>query len=65
MTGLFANVIIILAEEDYVTALQVKCSVSRCLLQEHGYRNTGRMGKLEGEEKVGYGAYPAQLWMLC
>jgi len=48
-----------------VTALHVNCLVSRSLLQEHGYRNTGGIGKLEGEEKLGYGAYPTQLWMLC
>jgi len=47
-----------------VTALQVNCSVSPSLLQEHGYRNIGGMGKLVGKEKLGYGAYPAQLWML-
>jgi len=38
-----------------VTALQVNCSVSQSLLQEHGYRNTGGNGKFEGEEKLGYG----------
>jgi len=43
-----------------VTALQVNCSVSQSLLQEHGYRNIGGMGKLEGE--LGYGVYPAQFW---
>jgi len=48
-----------------MTALQVNCSVSRSLLQEHGYRNIGRMGKLVGAEELGYGAYPAHLWMLC
>jgi len=47
-----------------VPALQVNCTVSRSLLQEHGYRNTGGMGKLEGTEERGYGAYPAQLRML-
>jgi len=47
-----------------VPALQVNCTVSRSLLQEHGYRNTGGMGEWEGAEELGYGVYPAQLRML-
>jgi len=47
-----------------VLALQVNCTVSRSLLQDRGYRNTGGMGKLEGAQDLGYGAYPAQLRML-
>jgi hypothetical protein len=47
-----------------VPALQVNCEVSRRLLQEHGYRNTGGMDKSEGAEEGGYGAYPGQLRML-
>ena len=45
-------------------AAEVNRTVSRSLLQEHGYRNPGRMGKLEGAEDLDYGAYPAQLRML-
>jgi hypothetical protein len=30
----------------------------------YGYRNTRGMGKLQGAEERGYGAYPAQLRML-
>ena len=57
--------VIALAEEGgLIAALQVNCAVSRSLLQEHGYRNTGGMGKLEGADERGYGAYPAQLWMV-
>jgi len=44
-----------------VPALQVNCTVSRGLLQEHGYRNTGGMDKLEGAEERCYGAYPTHL----
>jgi len=47
-----------------VPALQVNCTVSRSLLQVHAYRNTGGMGKLEGAEEQGYGAYPTQLRMM-
>jgi len=48
-----------------VPALKVNCTVSRSLLQEHGYRNSGGIDKLEGAEEQGYSAYPAQLRMLC
>ena len=65
MTGLVVNASsLLLKREDSVPALQLNCTVSRSLLQEHGYRNTGGMGKLEGAEDWGYGAYPAQLRIL-
>ena len=38
-----------LAEEGGLSA----STVSRSLLQEHGYRNTGGMGKSEGAEELG------------
>ena len=58
--------VIALAEREYlVPALQVNFSLSSSLLQEHGYRNTGGMGKLEGAEELGYGVYPAHLGLLC
>ena len=44
--------------------LQVNCTVPGSLLQEHGYRNTRGLGKLEGTEELDYGAYPTQLRML-
>ena len=51
MTGLFAKASsLLLRREDWVPAMQVNCTVSRSLLQQHGYRNTGGMGKLEGAE---------------
>jgi hypothetical protein len=37
-----------------VLALQVVSMVSQGPLQEHGYRNTGRLDKLEGVEELGY-----------
>jgi hypothetical protein len=58
--------IIALAEEGGLNAaLQVNCMVSRGLLQEHGYRNTREMSKLEGTGERGYDTYPAQLRMPC
>jgi hypothetical protein len=48
-----------------VLALQVDGVVFQGSRQEHGYRNTGRLDKLEGAEELGYGAYPVQLGMLC
>jgi len=51
-------------ESVIALAEEMNCTVSRSLLQEHGYRNLGRMGKLEGAEDLGYGAYSAQLRML-
>jgi hypothetical protein len=48
--------VIALSEEGRLSAaLQVNCTVSRGLLQEHCYRNTRGMGKLEGAEELGYG----------
>jgi hypothetical protein len=47
-----------------VPALQVICTLSRNLLQERGYRNTGGVGHLEGDKEVGYGAYPAPFRLL-
>jgi len=51
-------------ERVIALAEEVNCSVSLSLLQEHGYRNPGRMGKLQGAEELGYCACPAQLRML-
>jgi hypothetical protein len=47
-----------------VLALQVDGTVSQGPRQGHGYRNTERLDKLEGDEELGYGAYPVQLRML-
>jgi hypothetical protein len=47
-----------------VPALQVKFMAFQSLLLEHSSRNTRGMGKLEGAEELGCGAYPAQLKML-
>jgi hypothetical protein len=44
--------------------VQVNGMVSQGPRQEHGYRNTGRMDKLERAEDLGYGAYRVQLRML-
>jgi hypothetical protein len=51
-------------ESVIALAEEMNCTVSRSLLQEHGYINRGRMGKLEGAEVLGYGAYSAQFRML-
>jgi hypothetical protein len=51
-------------ESVIALAEEMNCTVSRSLLQEHGYKNLGRMGMLEGAEDLSYGAYPAQLRML-
>jgi hypothetical protein len=62
MDGLYLNPIlgfVVRGREDQVPVLQVNRVVSGSLLQEHGYRNTGGMGK-----ELAYGAYPAQLTML-
>ena len=40
-------------------APQVNCTASRSLLQEHGYGNTGGMGKLDGFKELGHGAQDA------
>jgi len=53
--------LIALAEEG---GLSAALQVSGGLLQEHGYRNTRGMSKLEGAGERGYGAYPAQLRMM-
>jgi hypothetical protein len=47
-----------------VLALQVNGVVSQGPWQEHGYRNTRRIDKLEGTEDLGYGAYRVHLMML-
>jgi hypothetical protein len=47
-----------------VLALLVDGMVSQGPQQEHGYRNTGRLDKLEGALELGYGAYQVQLSML-
>jgi hypothetical protein len=44
-----------------VLALQVDGMVSLGPRQEHGYRNTVQMDKMEGAEELGYGAYLVQL----
>jgi hypothetical protein len=65
ITGLFlSSLSLLLRREDYVPVLLVNCTVSRSLLQGHGYRNTGRTGKLEGADELAYGIYLAQLKML-
>jgi hypothetical protein len=65
MTDLFMNVLsLLLRSEDEVQALQVNCTVSWSLLQEHGYRNTTGMDMFQGTAELGYGTYPAQLRML-
>jgi hypothetical protein len=56
--------VIALAEGGLSVGLQVNCTVSRSLLQERGYRNTGGMGKLESAEERGYSAYETQLRIL-
>jgi hypothetical protein len=53
-----------LRERFIALAEEMNCTVSLILLQEHGYRNPGRMGKLEGAEELGYGSCPAHLTML-
>jgi hypothetical protein len=47
-----------------VLVLQVDGMVSQSSRQEHGYRYTGWLDKLEGAEELVYGAYPVQLRML-
>jgi hypothetical protein len=65
MTDLFVNVSsLLLRREHQVPVLRVNSTVSRSLLQEHGYRNSGGMGKLESAEELDYGACLAQLTML-
>jgi hypothetical protein len=65
MTCLFASASsLLLRREDLVPILKVNCAVSRRLLQEHDYRNTGGMVKLEDAEELAYRAYPAKLRML-
>jgi hypothetical protein len=59
MTDLFASrSSLLLRRADYMPVLQVNCVVSRSLVQEHGYRNAGGMGKLEGAEELAYDTYP-------
>jgi hypothetical protein len=55
---------LLLKRAGYVLVLQVDGMVSQGPRQEHGYRNTGRLDKLEGSEELGYGAYSLQLRML-
>jgi hypothetical protein len=55
---------LLLKREDLLPVLQGQSMVSQSLPQEHGYRNTGGMGKLEGAEELAYGTYPAQPRML-
>jgi hypothetical protein len=45
-------------------ALQVDSMVSQGPRQKQGYRNTGRLDRLEGAKELGYGAYPVKLRML-
>ena len=46
-------------------AVQVDGLVSQNAWQDHGYRNAGWMGELEGVEEQGYGSCPLWLSMLC
>jgi len=65
MTGVFGNVSsFLLRREDCLSALPENSMEFPRLLQRDGYGNTGGMGKFEGVRKLGYGAFPAQLWML-
>jgi hypothetical protein len=43
--------------------LQVDGTVSQGPQQQHSYRNTRWMGKVEGAKELGYGMYPVQLRM--
>jgi len=65
MIDLFANASSVLPRMgELVPELQVNCTLSQCILHEHGCRNIGGMGKLEGANDLVYGTYPAQLRML-
>jgi hypothetical protein len=44
--------------------LQVDGIMSTIPQQQHAYKNTRQMGKLEGAKGLGYGMYPAQFYML-
>jgi len=47
-----------------VRALQVEDTVSIILQHEHGYKLTGRIGKMGSAEELVYAAYRTQLTLL-
>jgi len=55
----------LLRGRNEVQAVQVDGLVSQNAWQDHGYRNAGWMGELEGVEEQGYGSCPLWLSMLC
>jgi len=58
-TDLLASAVsLFFRKRDYAEALQVDGTPLHSPRQEHSYINTGRTGKLEGAEEVGYGAQP-------
>ena len=49
-----------LRRKKHVQVLQVDSKTPVSPWQEHGYRNTGQMAKLEEDENLDYGAYTVQ-----